>query len=101
MRVFQIEINTRYFAYQLAKKFEYEKEYARGSTLKTITKEEFTKFQIPLPPISEQEHIVRILDKFDALVNDISIGLPAEIEARKKQYEYYRNQLLTFAPIQN
>ncbi len=52
--------------------------------------------QIPVPPREEQERIVEILDRFDALVNDISIGLPAEIEARRKQYEYYRDKLLTF-----
>lgn len=52
--------------------------------------------KIPLPPLSEQQRIVDILDKFDALVNDISQGLPAEIEARRKQYEYYRDKLLTF-----
>lgn len=40
-----------------------------------------------------------ILDKFDALVNDISSGLPAELEMRRKQYEYYRNRLLTFKPL--
>ena len=51
-----------------------------------------------MPPLAEQERIVAILDKFDALVNDLSSGLPAEIEARRKQYEYYRDQLLTFAP---
>ena len=52
--------------------------------------------KVPIPPLSEQERIVSILDKFDALVNDITVGLPAEIEARRKQYEYYRNKLLTF-----
>jgi type I restriction enzyme S subunit len=52
--------------------------------------------KIPIPPLPEQERIVTILDKFDALVNDLSSGLPAEILARRQQYEYYRNQLLTF-----
>ena len=51
---------------------------------------------IPVPPLEEQERIVKILDRFDALCNDISSGLPAEIEMRKKQYEYYRDKLLTF-----
>ena len=52
--------------------------------------------KIPLPPFAEQARIVSILDKFDALVNDLSSGIPAEIEARQKQYEYYRDRLLTF-----
>ena len=88
---FNIKINKKYFAYQLERKFAVEKETARGSTIKTITKEEFTN-----PPIKEQEQIVTILDKFDLLVNDISVGLPAELSARRSQYEYYRNRLLTF-----
>ena len=50
----------------------------------------------PVPPIKEQQHIVSILDRFDALCNDLTNGLPAEIEARRKQYEYYRDNLLTF-----
>ena len=54
------------------------------------------KLKIPVPPLEEQERIVSILDRFDALCNDLSSGLPAEIEARKKQYEYYRDKLLTF-----
>lgn len=57
------------------------------------------KIQIPVPPLTEQERIVAILDKFDALVNDISSGLPAELEMRRKQYEYYRDRLLTFKPL--
>lgn len=55
-----------------------------------------TKIEIPLPPLEEQERIASILDRFDTLVNDLSQGLPAEIEARRQQYEYYRDKLLTF-----
>lgn len=51
---------------------------------------------VPVPSLTEQERIVSILDKFDALVNDISVGLPAEIDARRKQYEHYREKLLSF-----
>ncbi|MBQ7561871.1 MAG: restriction endonuclease subunit S, partial [Synergistaceae bacterium] len=51
---------------------------------------------IPLPPIDEQKRISAILDKFDSLCNDITSGIPAEINARRKQYEYYRDKLLTF-----
>ncbi len=60
---------------------------------------ELKKIKIPLPSLEEQERIVAILDKFDALCNDLTSGLPAEIEARKKQYEYYRDKLLTFKNI--
>ncbi len=51
---------------------------------------------MPIPPLEEQERIVAILDRFDALCNDLASDLSAEIEARKKQYEYYRDKLLTF-----
>ena len=57
------------------------------------------KILVPVPPLSEQQRIVDILDRFDALCNDITSGLPAEIEARKKQYEYYRDKLLTFKEL--
>jgi type I restriction enzyme S subunit len=89
---FKIEINKKFFAYQLERKFGIEKEYARGSTLKTITKEEFTKFQIPIPPLPIQQEIVTILDKFTSLQAE----LQAELQARRAQYEYYRNQLFSF-----
>jgi type I restriction enzyme S subunit len=54
------------------------------------------EMQVPVPPIEEQGRIVSILDKFDTLVNDLSSGLPAEIVARRQQYEHYRDRLLTF-----
>ena len=53
-------------------------------------------YKVIIPPIEEQQRIVDILDRFDALTTDITAGLPAEIEARRKQYEYYRDKLLTF-----
>ena len=52
---------------------------------------------ICVPTLETQNHIVSVLDRFDKLCNDISEGLPAEIEARQKQYEYYRDKLLTFS----
>ena len=54
--------------------------------------------EIAIPSMTEQQRIVAILDRFDALCNDLTSGLPAEIEARQKQYEYYRDKLLTFTP---
>lgn len=70
-----------------------------GGSVDSLDMKKLLAFQIPVPPLAEQERIVGILDKFDALVNDLSSGLPAEIEARRKQYEYYRDQLLTFTPV--
>ncbi|EHK3412705.1 restriction endonuclease subunit S [Escherichia coli] len=93
---FKVKINKKYFAYQLKAKFDSEKEFARGSTLKTITKEEFSKFQLPIPSINEQNRIVSLLDKFDTLAHSIKQGLPREIELRQKQYEYYRDLLFSF-----
>ena len=57
---------------------------------------DFNKLRVPIPSLEQQQRIVDILDRFDPLCNDISSGLPAEIEARQKQYEYYRDKLLTF-----
>lgn len=95
------DVLPKYFVYQLERIFEIKEKTARGSTIKTITKEEFTNFQIPIPSISEQKRIVSVLDKFETLVNDLSKGLPAEIAAVQEQYEYYRNKLLMFNRIKS
>lgn len=70
-----------------------------GGTVKSIPMAELKNISIPIPPLELQEKIVAILDRFETLVNDLSKGLPAEIEAVKAQYEYYRNKLLTFEEI--
>lgn len=67
-----------------------------GGTVKSIPMAEMKKLLIPVPSLEEQTRIVNILNRFDKLCNDITEGLPAEIEARRKQYEYYRDKLLTF-----
>lgn len=69
---------------------------AKGGGQSLITGGQIKELEINLPPLTEQKRISNILDKFDTLINDISIGLPAEIELRRKQYEYYRNKLLSF-----
>jgi type I restriction enzyme S subunit len=70
--------------------------YVARAKVKRLSAGGLARIEIPIPPLAEQERIVSILDKFDALVNDLSIGLPAELAARRKQYEYYRDKLLTF-----
>ena len=72
---------------------------ANGVTRFNVSKALFAKIILPIPPIELQVKIASILDRFETLVNDISKGLPAEIEAVKARYEYYRNKLLTFNPL--
>lgn len=72
---------------------------ANGVTRFNVSKQRLGMIKVPIPPLEEQQRIVNILDKFDALVNDLTSGLPAEIEARRKQYEFYRDQLLTFKEL--
>ncbi|NCB45003.1 MAG: restriction endonuclease subunit S [Clostridia bacterium] len=69
---------------------------SNGGTIARLYNENLSKAKIPVPPLKEQERIVAILDRFDTLCNDLTSGLPAEIEARRKQYEYYRDRILTF-----
>ncbi len=69
---------------------------ASGVTRFNVSKKRFGEIVIPIPQMEEQQRIITILNKFETLVNDISEGLPAEISARRQQYEYYRDKLLTF-----
>ena len=90
--------NAKYLSYFFHSNsfFEQKKRLAHGTKVIEVTPSKLGNIEIMLPPLEEQERIVSILDRFDSLCNDISTGLPAEIEARKKQYEYYRDKLLSF-----
>ena len=72
------------------------KRYVKNGKISSLPASGLAEALIPIPSLEEQEKIANILDRFDTLVNDLSQGLPAEIEARQQQYEYYRDQLLTF-----
>ena len=87
--------NYKYVYYCLLNQYEYIKSLGAGSQT-NINAQIVKSLKIPLPPLEEQQRIATILDKFDTLVNSISEGLPKEIALRRKQYEYYREQLLRF-----
>ncbi|WP_120949208.1 restriction endonuclease subunit S [Helicobacter pylori] len=72
---------------------------ANGVTRFNVSKQLLSKITIPIPPLEIQQEIVKILDQFSILTTDLLAGIPAEIKARKKQYEYYREKLLTFKPL--
>ena len=87
------------FLYQILSSeefFSYAINFTRGAGMPRGSKEMTMKFKFAIPPLEIQEQIVFILDRFDTLVNDLKSGLPAEIALRRKQYEYYRDKLLTF-----
>ena len=95
------KLSSEYLYYLISSDdfFNYNMQFAKGAKMPRGDKSAIMKYKIPIPPLSEQERIVTILDKFDKLVNDISEGLPAEINARRKQYEYYREKLLNFKNV--
>lgn len=103
MFAFRHNQNTKFITYllQTTNFKKYKERFAHGAKVIRVKQDKILGYKIPVPPLAEQERIVSILDKFDALVNDISVGLPAELNARRKQYEYYRNKLLTFEPLEN
>ncbi len=73
----------------------------QGGTVDSLEFKKFLDYEIPLPSLEVQKRLVEVLDNFDAICTNLSSGLPAEIEARQKQYEYYRDKLLTFREISN
>ena len=92
-------INQKYIYYYL-QNYKLNK-LAKGGGQPLITGKQLKELNISLPSLVIQNKIVNSLNKFDKLINDISVGLPAEIELRRKQYEYYRNKLLSFEELKN
>lgn len=94
--MYREKVDIKYLMHYCPMLSKYCKEHLNQGNFASVDMKQFMKFEFVIPPLDEQKHIVEILDRFDALCNDISAGLPAEIEARQKQYEYYRDKLLTF-----
>ncbi len=95
--------NAKYLSYYFQSSVFYKQKVklAHGTKVIEVTPDKLNDITIPLPPLDVQQRIVNVLDNFDSICSDLKIGLPAEIEARKKQYEYYRDLLLTFASSGN
>lgn len=104
-RAYRVHITSdnvlpKYFFYYFKNSFlTYISKASFHSSVTSIRRPMMINFPVPVPPLVVQQRIVDILDRFDTLCNDISSGLPAEIEMRQKQYEYYRNKLLTFKEL--
>ncbi|MCP5019750.1 MAG: restriction endonuclease subunit S [Ketobacter sp.] len=97
-RIVPSEMMNPRFVYHCLRSYFYEyiQKASVSSSVTSLRRPMFLNFPIPVPPLAEQARIVAILDKFDALTNSITEGLPREIELRQKQYEYYRDLLLSF-----
>lgn len=89
-------INLKYVYYLLKNNEEYFQGLGSRMQMPQISSKDTDNYVIPIPPMEEQERIVGILDRFETMVHSIKEGLPREIELRRKQYEYFRDQLLTF-----
>ncbi len=90
-------LNDRFLYHFFKTKQEYLYSRVRKASIPRLSREVLEKLEIPFLPIEIQNQLVSVLDNFDAICSDLNIGLPAEIEARQKQYEYYRDMLLAFA----
>ena len=99
--IFSHDMDPKFVSYYMqTEHFHAQKgKHVARAKVKRLSGESLAKITIPVIPRGEQERIVAILDRFDTLVNDISVGLPAELAARRKQYEHYRDRLLTFKEL--
>lgn len=95
---FRSDMDPKFVAYVIqTPEFESQKvNYVSRAKVKRLSSQSLAKIVIPTPSLDQQRRIVDALDKFDSLVTDLRRGLPAEILARRKQYEHYRDRLLTF-----
>ncbi|BBK69561.1 type I restrictionenzyme (specificity subunit) [Helicobacter pylori] len=94
-----IALDMKFFFYQCFLLGEWCKKNTNVSGFASVDMTAFKKYKFPIPPLEIQQEIVKILDQFSTLTTDLLAGIPAEIEARKKQYEYYREKLLAFKPL--
>ena len=93
-------LSSRYLYHVMVSQFgRYLESTVFHSSVTSVRKPMLERFPVPVPPMEEQDRVADVLDRFDALVNDISSGLPAEIAARRAQYEHYRDRLLSFPEI--
>ncbi|GAA7729273.1 restriction endonuclease subunit S [Helicobacter pylori] len=94
-----LALDMKFFFYQCFLLGEWCKKNTNVSGFASVDMTAFKKYKFPIPPLEIQQEIVKILDQFSILTTDLLAGIPAEIEARKKQYEYYREKLLAFKPL--
>ncbi len=94
---------VKFLYYYLSNNQYYFQKLAQSSSVKLpqLSVSDTDEYEVPVPPLEIQQEIVKILDQFSALTTDLLAGIPAEIKVRKKQYEYYREKLLAFKPLQN
>ncbi len=92
---------VKFLYYYLSNNQDYFQKLAQSSSVKLpqLSVSDTDEYEVPIPPLEIQQEIVKILDQFSILTTDLLAGIPAEIKARKKQYEYYREKLLTFKPL--
>ena len=91
---------VNYFIISTNKFYSYVEQNQKGASYPAITDGDVKNYIISLPSIEEQKKLVSLLDKFEKICNNITEGLPAEIEARQKQYEYYRDKLMSFKEVE-